>query len=217
MGFYELGNGCDSCDTISSIIPTNVNMQSTPSYLSQASMMSPYGTQGTSTPNVSQYIQATSSGYPQTGTNMGSMGTGSSGSTMGATTMTTTVPTTIVQTIPNMTTQMKQVTAPGPAMVMVPAKANNSNSSGSSSNNYNIESFSDGRGMYDMYGGGMTCDKKWIILGLIIFSALASNECCKYFLNKSLQLNDGSPMYYLAYAGVAILLTFAAHTYISKN
>ena len=27
MGFYELGNGCDSCDTISSAIPGNVNMQ----------------------------------------------------------------------------------------------------------------------------------------------------------------------------------------------
>ena len=199
MGFYELSNGCDSCDTIAPI--NNVNMQSVPSYLSQASMMAPFGTQGTA--NVSQYTHATSSGYPQNGS-MGSMGTGSSGSTMGATTMTTTVPTTIVQTIPNVQVQqqqkpMKQVAASaGPAMVMVPA-------SGS------VEGFTDGT------GSGIMNDKKWIILGLVIFSALASNECCKYFLNKSLQLNDGSPMYYLAYAVVAVLLTFAAYTYVSKN
>ena len=203
MGFYELGNGCDSCDTIAPI--NNVNMQSTPSYLSQASMMAPFGTQGTA--NVSQYTHATSSGYPQSGA-MGSMGTGSSGSTMGATTMTTTVPTTIVQTIPNVQVQQpakpnKQITGtPGPAMVMVPAS--------------NVEGFSDGMNGSGS-GGNMMNDKKWIILGLVIFSALASNECCKYFLNKSLQLNDGSPMYYLAYAVVAVLLTFAAHTYVSKN
>ena len=84
MGFYELGNGCDSCDTIAPI--NNVNMQSVPSYLSQASMMAPFGTQGSA--NVSQYVNATTSGYPQS-SGMGSMGTGSSGSTMGATTMTT--------------------------------------------------------------------------------------------------------------------------------
>ena len=200
MGFYELGNGCDSCDTIAPL--NNVNMQSVPSYLSQASMMAPFGTQGTA--NVSQYTHATSSGYPQNGA-MGSMGTGSSGSTMGATTMTTTVPTTIVQTIPNVQVQqqkpMKQVAASaGPAMVMVPASVSGS-----------VEGFSDGT------GSGMMNDKKWIILGLVVFSALASNECCKYFLNKSLQLNDGSPMYYLAYAVVAVLLTFAAYTYVSKN
>ena len=203
MGFYELGNGCDSCDTIAPI--NNVNMQSTPSYLSQASMMAPFGTQGTA--NVSQYTHATSSGYPQNGA-MGSMGTGSSGSTMGATTMTTTVPTTIIQTIPNVQVQQqqqkpaKQVTAPGPAMVMVPA---------TNSHNYS-EGFTDSNS-----NNSMMRDKKWIILGLVTFSALASNECCKYFLNKSLQLNDGSPMYYLAYAIVAILVTFAVYTYFSKE
>jgi hypothetical protein len=197
MGFYELGNGCDSCDTIAPL--NNINMQSTPSYLSQASMMAPFGTQGTA--NVSQYTHATSSGYPQNG-GMGSMGTGSSGSTMGATTMTTTVPTTIIQTIPNVQVQQqqqkpaKQVTAPGPALVMVPPS--------------NLEGFTDGT-------SNTSNDKKWIILGLVVFSALASNECCKYFLNKSLQLNDGSPMYYLAYAIVAILVTFATYTYVSKD
>ena len=205
MGFYEIGNGCDSCDTIGSIMPNNVNMQSVPSYLSQASMMAPFGTQGSA--SVSQYTHATSSGYPQNGNAMGSMGTGSSGSTMGATTMTTTVPTTIVQTIPNVQVQqkpMKQISGTsGPAMVMVPANT--------------IEGFNGSNSNSSTDNGIMMNDKKWIILGLVVFSSLASNECCKYFLNKSLQLNDGSPMYYLAYAVVAVLLTFAAHTYISKN
>ena len=203
MGFYELGNGCDSCDIIAPI--NNVNMQSTPGYLSQASMMAPFGTQGSA--SVSQYTHATSSGYPQNGNGMGSMGTGSSGSTMGATTMTTTVPTTIVQTIPNVQVQQqkpKKITGTaGPAMVMVPAN--------------DVEGFSDGMTGSGSGSNSMMNDKKWIVLGLVIFSALASNECCKYFLNKSLQLNDGSPMYYLAYAVVAVLLTFAAHTYVSKN
>jgi hypothetical protein len=203
MGFYELGNGCDSCDTIAPI--NNVNMQSVPSYLSQASMMAPFGTQGSA--SVSQYTHATSSGYPQNGTGLASMGTGSSGSTLGATTMTTTVPTTIVQTIPNVQVQqqkqVKQIAGTaGPAMVMVPANT--------------VEGFSDGTNSKSG-GGGMMNDKKWIVLGLVIFSALASNECCKYFLNKSLQLNDGSPMYYLAYAVVAVLLTLAANTYVNKN
>jgi hypothetical protein len=214
MGFYELGNGCDSCDTVSSILPNNVNMQSTPSYLSQASMMAPYGAQGGSS-GVSQYTHATSSGYPQS-SGMGSMGTGSSGSTMGATTMTTTVPTTIIQTIPNVAQPMKQVASAGPAMVMVPASSVKNNSSSSNSGSNVIEGFGNMGGMGGMMDS-MSCDKKWIILGLVVFSALASNECCKYFLNKSLQMNDGSPMYYFAYAGVAVLLTFAAYTYASKS
>ena len=201
MGFYELGNGCDSCDTVSSVLPNNMQMDGN----SMSGMMSPYGAQANT---VKQYTNTVSSGYAHGG-NMGMMGNGSNGSTMGATTMTTTVPTTIVQTIPTVIQQqkqMKQITAPGPAMVMVPA-----------ANVSRIEGFSDGTTTNIGSLGGMHFDKLWVILGLVIFSALASNECCKYFLNKSLQLNDGSPMYYFAYAGVAILLTFAAYTYAIKN
>ena len=50
-----------------------------------------------------------------------------------------------------------------------------------------------------------------------IHSFQFSNECCKYFLNKSLQLNDGSPLYYVGYVAVAVLLAWAAETYIAKN
>lgn len=194
MGFYELGNGCDSCDTIQSILPNNVNMQMDPNSSLVSSMMMPYGTQGS---GPKQYNGAISSGYAQGGS-MGSMGTGSSGSSMGATPM-------VVQNVPVTTTTtqqvMKQVLVPGPAQVVV-----------SNTGKGKVEGFTD-----SATTNVMSNDKMWIVLGLVIFTALAANECCKYFLNKSLQLNDGSPMYYVAYAGVAVLLTFAAYTYVSKN
>jgi hypothetical protein len=196
MGFYELGNGCDSCDTISPILPTNVNVN-------------PYGSYGTQGANQNQYNTGmVSSGYAQGGA-MGSMGNGSSGSTMGAPMTTQTM---VVQTVPvtTTTTQMKQVQVPGPAQVLVPA--------GSKGNKMVMEGFVDSSSSGSGSGSSvMSNDKMWIVLGLVIFSALAGNECCKYFLNKSLQLNDGSPLYYVAYAGVAVLLTFAAFTYVSKN
>jgi hypothetical protein len=195
MGFYELGNGCDSCDTVSSILPNNVNSNQ---------YSGSYGTQGG---NSNQYNTGmVSSGYAQGGA-MGSMGNGSNGSTMGTPTIGTSMGT-ATMVVPVTTTQKKQVQVqvPGPAQVLVPA-------TGSSKGKMSVEGFADSAGASDT----MSNDKKWIILGLVIFTALAGNECCKYFLNKSLQLNDGSPMYYVAYAGVAVLLTFAAHTYVSKN
>ena len=104
--------------------------------------------------------------------------------------------------------QMKQVTAPGPVAVVVPAP---NSAPATATTTTKIEGFTDGTGM--MAGNS----KMWIVLGLVIFSALAGNECCKYFLNKSLQLNDGSPLYYVAYVAVAVLLSFAAYTYATKN
>lgn len=205
MGFYELGNGCDSCDTIQSIIPNNVNMQMDPNSSMVASMVMPYGTQSNM---VKQYNGAIASGYSTQGSNFGSMGMGSSGTTLGggqtqqAMVM---VPATVTAPVTNNGKQV-QVAAPGPVAVVVPA----ANSKPASADN-KVEGFSDGT-------DGMHYDpRKWVILGLVIFSALAANECCKYFLNKSLQLNDGSPLYYVGYVAVAILLAWAAQTYISKN
>ena len=212
MGFYELGNGCDSCDTISPIIPNNINMQmdTNSSYL--ANMAMPYGAQANT---VQQYNNSiTASGYPQQGSNFGSMGNGSNGSTMGAQRQPTQQTQVVTQNIPSSTNPsqvVKQVvttttTTPNvPGTTKVPLITNTHNK---------YEGFSDGTND----GSGnylMNNEKKWIVLGLVIFSALSLNECCKYFLNKSLQLNDGSPMYYVAYAGVAILLTMAANKYSS--
>jgi hypothetical protein len=204
MGFYELGNGCDSCDTVSSVLPNNVNMQMDPNSSMVASMVMPYGTQNNM---MKQYNGAIASGYGSQGSNMGMMGNGSTGSTMGAPQQTQTmvmVPT----TVSNNGQQMKQVNSPGQVAVVIPTP--NSSTAASSNNNNKVEGFTDGTGM--MAGN---C-KLWIVLGLVIFSALAANECCKYFLNKSLQLNDGSPLYYVAYVAVAVLLSFAAYTYATK-
>ena len=215
MGFYELGNGCDSCDTVQSILPNNVNMQMDPNSSMVASMVMPYGTQSNM---VRQYNGAIASGYTTQGSNFGSMGMGSTGSTMGggqvATQAMVMVPATTVAapgtTVATTTTgKQVQVAAPGSVAVVVPA----SNSAAASNSNNKVEGFSDGTGT----SGWMQDSRKWVVLGLVIFSALAANECCKYFLNKSLQLNDGSPLYYVGYVAVAVLLAWAAETYIAKN
>jgi hypothetical protein len=198
MVFYELGNGCDSCDTVQSILP-NVNMQMDPNSSMVASMVMPYGTQSNM---VKQYNGAIASGYTTQGSNFGSMGTGSSGSTMGSQQQMVVVPAVTAQSAP----KQVQVAAPGPVAVVVPSP-NSAPAIPNSSKK--VESFTDGSSMYD--------PRKWAVLGLVVFAALSANECCKYFLNKSLQLNDGSPLYYVGYVAVAVLLAWAAETYISKN
>jgi len=195
MGFYEIGNGCDSCDTISSAIPNNVNMQMDANSGLVANMA--YGAQANTVQHYNNTIS--SSGYAQQGNNMGSMGNGSNGSTMGVPKQPT-QPKQVVKQVVTTTTTMQPSATPSPPVAS--PQLNNAN---------NVEGFE------SMHGSGMMYnDKKWIVLGLVIFTALASNECCKYFLNKSLQLNDGSPMYYIAYVGVAILLTMAANKYSSS-
>ena len=200
MGFYELGNGCDSCDTISSALPTNVNMQMDPNSAMIASMGMNYGAQANT---VQQYNNSiSSSGYPQ-GNNMGGMGNGSNGSTMG-----------VRQQQPTqqvVVTTMPATSSTQPKVVKQVVTTTTTTPSSAPAATHKVEGFTDGSS-----DSLMSNDKKWIVLGLVIFSALSLNECCKYFLNKSLQLNDGSPMYYVAYAAVAILLTMAANKYASS-
>jgi hypothetical protein len=203
MGFYELGNGCDSCETVSAVLPNNVNMQMDPNSSIVASMVMPYGTQNNMT---KQYNGAIASGYSTQSNNMGMMGNGSNGSTMGAPQQQqqmVMVPASAVASTNGQ--QIKQVNSSGPVAVVVPAP------NSASSNINKVEGFTNN---VNMSGDN---SKMWIVLGLVIFSALAGNECCKYFLNKSLQLNDGSPLYYVAYVAVAVLLAFAAYTYATKN
>lgn len=203
MGFYELGNGCDSCDTISSAIPGNVNMQMDQNSALAANMA--YGAQANT---VQQYNNGSSAGYASQGNTMGSMGNGSNGSTMG-------VPQQPAKAQPKVVKQVvTTTTTSAPASNNNNAPKNNNNNNNNNNTNNDVEGFTDSM---NMNSNLMNNDKKWIVLGLVIFTALASNECCKYFLNKSLQLNDGSPMYYVAYAGVAILLTMAANKYANTN
>jgi len=199
MGFYELSNGCDSCETIGSVIPNNVNMGVDPNSAMVANMS--YGTQANTVQQYNNNIS--SSGYPQQGSNMGMGGGGSNGGSMGGQAQrqapqqaAPTQPKAIKQVVTTTTT----TTPVAPSAPAAPAH-----------NTYDkIEGFSNGSS--SMMGN----DKNWIVLGLVIFSSMALNECCKYFLNKSLQLNDGSPMYYVAYVVVAILLSMAANKYASS-
>jgi hypothetical protein len=205
MGFYELSNGCDSCETISSVIPSNVNMGMDPNSALIASMG--YGTQANSVQQYNNNIS--SSGYVQQGSNFGVMGGGSNGGSMGGGQRQPAQQQGQQQAShqqqasqPKVVKQVVTTTTTTPLPPVAPV-----------ANTYaKMEGFTDGSGSgSNMMGMGN--DKNWIVLGLVIFSAMALNECCKYFLNKSLQLNDGSPMYYVAYVVVAILLALAANKY----
>lgn len=196
MGFYELGNGCDSCDTVSSILPNNINMQMDPGSNMVASMVMPYGTQNNM---VKQYNGATAAGYGTQGSNLGMMGNGTTlGQGQPQQTMVMVPATTKTVTTANGSNM--SVVVPAPNSTPVTPKTEGFANMGASLNNAMVDN-----------------SKMWIVLGLVVFSALAANECCKYFLNKSLQLNDGSPLYYVAYVVVAVLLSFAAYTYAVKN
>ena len=56
-----------------------------------------------------------------------------------------------------------------------------------------------------------------IMLGLVIFAALASNETAMYHLNQAVKFNEANPMYYVVYMVVAILLCFAVYHYMTSN
>lgn len=56
-----------------------------------------------------------------------------------------------------------------------------------------------------------------VMLGLVIFAALASNESAKYHLNQAVKFNEANPMYYVLYGVVAILLCLAAYHYMTTN
>ena len=200
MGFYELSNGCDSCETISSVIPSNVNMGMDPNSAMIANMS--YGTQANTVQQYNNNIS--SSGYPQQGSNMGMGGGGSNGGSMGGGQAQRQPVQQAAATQPKVVKQVVTTTTTTPVAPAAPAAP--------AHNTYpKVEGFTDGSSMMAMGN-----DKNWIVLGLVIFSAMALNECCKYFLNKSLQLNDGSPMYYVAYVVVAILLSMAANKYASS-
>ena len=218
MVFYELGNGCDTCETVGGMIPNNVNMNMDPNsnMVANMSMSMPYGTQN----NIpKQYTNTVSSGYGSQNYN-NNMGNGSqnynnntsNGSNMAGQTIQTTQPTMVMvpATTVSTTTPNGQIIK----QVIVPSH----NSAPASSTTKKVEGFSDGSQNDSSNNMFMRQNcKMFLVLGLVIFSALAGNECCKYFLNKSLQMGDGSPLYYVAYIAVAVLLTYASFTYAVKN
>jgi len=207
MVFYELGNGCDTCETVSPLNSNNINMQGDMGMgmgVSASSMGMPYGTQN----NVQKQYNNTGmqSGYGSQQTQQTQHyqqqqqphATQPSMVLVPATTVSTT--TTSNGHIVKQVTMPNTVAVPSPNSVAATVKT---------------EGFTDGTLSNQNYASQHN-SKMWIVLGLVIFSALAGNECCKYFLNKSLQLNDGSPLYYVAYLFVAILLAYASYTYSTK-
>ena len=57
----------------------------------------------------------------------------------------------------------------------------------------------------------------FIVMGIVIVAALACNETVKYYINQSIKFNDGSPLYYVAYSVIAILLGAAVHHYVNQR
>jgi len=57
----------------------------------------------------------------------------------------------------------------------------------------------------------------FLMVGLAVAAALAFNETAKYHINQAIKFNEGSPMYYVAYAGVMVVLAGVVHNYLSKN
>jgi hypothetical protein len=55
-----------------------------------------------------------------------------------------------------------------------------------------------------------------LLLGVTIMAALAVNETARYHINQAIKFNEGSPMYYLGYSVVAVLLVIVVHNYVSK-
>ena len=190
MGFYELGNGCDTCDTVP-MLNQNINMQMDGHSSLVSGQMMPFNPNSN---NMKQYNGAIASGYVSNGTNLGSMGAGSVGTTLGSQGQ----PAAVKQVTTTVTTTNVPV-----ANATAPAKKVETFVSGDATPNPTQQ-------MWHKSG------KHWIMLGLVIFCALAANECSKYFLNKSIQL-DGSPMYYVAYVAVTILLAYAVNTYLTNN
>ena len=193
MGFYELGNGCDSCESVQ-MLPQNVNMNMDNSSSMVSGMMMPYNP--ISNP-MKQYNGGVTAGYVSNGTNIGVTGNGSTGMTMGAA-----QPAAVKQVTTTVTT------------TNVPAAAATTGT-GHTGATTKVEGFASGSTSTGM-NSGVNGPKYWILSGLIYFCALAANECCKYFLNKSIQL-DGSPLYYVAYVAISILLSYAVYTYFSSN
>ena len=54
-------------------------------------------------------------------------------------------------------------------------------------------------------------------LGMVILAALAVNECSRYYINKTIQLDDGSPLYFVGYAAVTILFAVCVYVYSQRN
>jgi hypothetical protein len=167
MGFYELGNGCDTCATVDNTGYTNV-VQNQSNQVNQNTGM--YGV-----------VQMGAQPVVQQPTVQHQVATQQ-------------------QTVQQVVQQQPQ---PQPEKKVI--EAMNNRMSGTTTQNGPTLSLNIPSSMY------------LLNFGLVILAALACNECFRYFINKAIQLDDGTPMYFVGYAVLAILLAFAVYTYSKRN
>jgi len=159
MGFYEIGNGCDSCATVGTPQVQNYNgntnglMSSVPV---SGAVNVPMAQQQ---PQLQQVVQQSTTVQPE----------------------------------------IKQV-VPAPQQVVQAINRRGGNGVVAPQLNVNLPS--------SMF---------YLNLGLVVLTALSANECFKYFINKAIQVNDGNPLYFVGYAVLTALLTFAIHSYAAKR
>lgn len=55
----------------------------------------------------------------------------------------------------------------------------------------------------------------FVVLCLVVVSALAINETVKYHINQIIKFNEGTPMYYVGYIVVSIVLTYVVFNYLN--
>jgi hypothetical protein len=64
--------------------------------------------------------------------------------------------------------------------------------------------------------GLMTDKRKMVLCVFVILTALALNECMKYYLNKGVQACEGTSYHYLSYAFLAVLVVLVVY-HLSRN
>lgn len=171
MGFYEIGNGCDTCATIPQPQAQANNMMTGPSN------------------NISHQNNVNN-----TNALLATLGQNNVSNTNNNQNMNTN------QNVTQQVNQQKQQIAS--VVEQVVKNQNNMVNRANSGNQLNL----------NIPSGFLLLN-----IGLVVFSALACNECVKYFINKAIQLDDGSPMYYVGYAIFTMVLAYAVHSYLKRN
>jgi hypothetical protein len=160
MGFYEIGNGCDSCATVGTPQVQNYN-GNTNGFMSSVPVSGAVNVpMAQQQPQVQQVVQQTATVQPE---------------------------------------NKPVVPAPQQVVQSINRRGGNGLVTGPQVN-VNLPS--------TMF---------YLNMCLVVLTALAANECFKYFINKSIQVNDGNPLYFVGYAVLTALLAFAVHSYAAKR
>lgn len=180
MGFYELGNGCDSCATIPTSTPYN-NVANNQNNVVQQNQVA-------NTNALLASINATA--QPSINSQMNNH-----------------------QQAVQQANQQIQHYQP-PAQTTTPQTTESEKKVVQAMNNKMVGTTSQNGPMLSL---NIPSSLFLINLSLIVLAALAVNECFRYFINKSIQLDDGNPLYFVGYAGLAVLIAVCFYVYSRKN